>query len=261
MPQLRLPKPRAIIFDITGTASNTTFVNRFLVHYLRISVKSFIGINWGHVQINRDINMLRKAAKSNPSWPQIPETDSLELIQQAVSDLINFLIDNNLDCLAFAQLRFHVWFDGYDKGLLKTPIYSDVAIQMKKWRCDYNIPLYVYSQGWAEANRVFMSRTNNGDMSLLIDDYFDTSIGMPTDPATFRKILEQIHQSPSDVVYLTKSSAAAKCAKNVGIFSVLVLTHKKMQDMISEDEKKELIIIRTMNEIEFESILQQQQKQ
>lgn len=105
MPQLRLAKPKAILFDVTGTASNTSFVNRFLVTYLRKSVAKFILNNWGHIQIIRDIDQLRKVAKENASWPDIPESNNKEIISQAVSNLVGFLIDNNLDCLAFAQLR------------------------------------------------------------------------------------------------------------------------------------------------------------
>lgn len=105
MPQLRVTKPKAILFDVTGTASNTSFVERFLVTYLRKSVGKFIINNWSHIQIARDIDQLRKVSKENASWPDIPDTNKKEIISQAVSSLVGYLIDNKLDCLAFAQLR------------------------------------------------------------------------------------------------------------------------------------------------------------
>lgn len=125
---------------------------------------------------------------------------------------------------------------------------------MKKWRCDYDIKLYVLSHGWAEANKVFMSNTNNGDMSLLIDDYFDTSMGLLHESKTYENVLKRIQQSPCNVIFLTKSASAAKAALIAGIFPILVLTHKRMYDMLSEVDKRNMAIVRTMNEIEFEAI-------
>lgn len=144
-----------------------------------------------------------------------------------------------------------MWFDAYQKGLLVTPIYSDVAIQMKRWRCDYDIKLFVVSHGWAEANKVFMSRTNQGDMTLLIDGYFDTKNGHWKDPAAFRKLLDQIHLEPNNTLLFTKTGAVARAASSTGILPILVTTHKKCYDALNEEEKK-MAIIRTMNEVEFE---------
>lgn len=122
---------------------------------------------------------------------------------------------------------------------------------MKKWRCDYEIPLFVLSHGWTEANRVFLSRTNQGDMSLLIDDYFDSSLGMLTDSNTYQLVLNKIKQKPNDVLFLTKSLPAFKAAKSIGIHPVLVITYRNMMETLSPDERESMSIVHTMNEIEF----------
>jgi len=147
--------------------------------------------------------------------------------------------------------RFHIWFDAYQKGQLVTSIYSDVAIQMKRWRCDYDIKLYIVSQGWSEANKVFLSRTNQGDMTLLLDGYFDTKSGKWKDKNAFLHLLKEINQPPSSVVFFTHTGAAARSASSAGILPILVTTHKKCLDALNEEEKK-MTIIRTMNEVEFE---------
>lgn len=122
---------------------------------------------------------------------------------------------------------------------------------MKKWRCDYEIQLYVLSHGWAEANRVFLSRTNQGDMSLLIDDYFDSSLGLLNEASTYHSVLEKIKQKPHDVLFLTKSLPAMKAAKSIGIYSVLVITYRNMIETLSPEERESMSIVHTMNEIEF----------
>lgn len=147
--------------------------------------------------------------------------------------------------------RFHVWFDGYERAILTTPVYSDVAIQMKNWRCEHGIRLYVTSSGWAEASRVFLSRTNQGDMTLLIDEYFDTGTGPMNESDTYRAVLQRIGQTGPDCVLLTKSPGSAVAAANVGIVPILVVTHKRDYDLLG-DQAKGIAVVRTLNEIEFE---------
>ncbi|KAI2801769.1 hypothetical protein RDWZM_000756 [Blomia tropicalis] len=251
MPQIRLRKPKAILFDINGTATYTSFTDRFLANFARRAVKSFLSINFNNEQIQRDIAMIRIDAKSNQGWPQVA-AEGQEAIIADVEAIMNHCLDNDVDCLGLAQLRFHIWFEAYQKGQITTSIYSDVAIQMKRWRCDYNIKLYVCSQGWSEANKVFLSRTNQGDMTLLIDGYFDTKHGSWKEPKSFHRLLEELQiTQPSSVVLFTKNGATARSASHAGIVPIIVTTHKKCYDALSGEEKK-MAIIRTMNEIEFE---------
>ena len=104
MPQFRLQKPKAILLDVIGTMTYTTFVDNVLAHYVRKNIRHFVMNNWGHEQIQRDINMTRAAAQVNPGWPQIA-TQPPEAIQENIEALMNFCLDNNTDCLGLAQLR------------------------------------------------------------------------------------------------------------------------------------------------------------
>ena len=124
---------------------------------------------------------------------------------------------------------------------------------MKRWRCDYDIKLFVTSHGWAEANKIFLQRTNQGDMTLLIDGYYDTSVGDWTKAESHQKVLEGIGLSGAQVVLFTKSGGMAKAAAQNGIIPILVMTHKKMYDALGPEERQ-YAIIRTMNEVEFEDL-------
>lgn len=144
-----------------------------------------------------------------------------------------------------------MWFDGYDKSKLETPVYSDVAVQIQKWRCDQNIKLFVFSNGWAEATKRFLSKTNHGDLNLLIDEHFDTSLGQLSDPETFKKVLSKIKEKPEDVVFLTKSADEARASAKVNLTTVLVLTHRRNIEKLDSDGKK-MPRVRSFNELEFE---------
>ena len=134
---------------------------------------------------------------------------------------------------------------------METHVYSDVAIQLQKWRCDLQIRLFVFSNGWTEATRRFLTKTNHGDLNLLIDAHFDSSIGPLGEAATFQKMLDEIKQKPEDVLFLTKWPEEARAAKSLGITSVLVLTHRRNIDNLDEADKA-MDRIRTFNELDFE---------
>lgn len=253
MPQVRLRKPKAIFFDIAGTVTHTTFMDKTLAYHIRKNARNFLSVNWSNGQIQGDVELMRSAAAKNKGWPQLPPNDKPEAVWDAVGALANYCLDHDQDCLGFAQFRFHMWFDAYAKGLLTTAIYSDVAIQMKRWRCDYDIKLFVVSHGWSEANKVFMSRTNQGDMTLLIDGYFDTKNGAWEEGGSFKKLLDslKITGGSGNVVLFTKAGAVARAAASAGIVPIIVTTHQKCFEALNEEEKK-MAIIRTMNEVEFE---------
>lgn len=115
MPQLRLHKPSAILFDINGTTANTSFVDRILIVYFKRNVKAFIINNWEHEQVQRDIKMLRKESAKNSSLPKIsPDEGNPAAIQEDVEKLCNHCADHDIDFLALAQLRleFTLYFVG-----------------------------------------------------------------------------------------------------------------------------------------------------
>ncbi len=46
MGQLKLPKPKAIIFDISGTAAKTSFIEKVLMLYIKSAIKDYVEEKW-----------------------------------------------------------------------------------------------------------------------------------------------------------------------------------------------------------------------
>lgn len=115
-----------------------------------------------------------------------------------------------------------------------------------------NIRLFVYSSKWSEASKCFLSKTNHGNLSLLIDAFYDTTtVGAPNKPETYTTLLQLIKYNSRDVLFLTKSPEEARAANQAGITTVLVIAHRKDLNNISEDDRG-LPRIRTYNELDFE---------
>lgn len=103
MPQIRLQRPTAILFDINGTCANTTFVERILIPFFKKNFKNFVGKNFTNEQVQRDVRMLRKFAASN-GLPEIP-TEPVEAVKNGVEAVVNQMMEKDMENIALAQLR------------------------------------------------------------------------------------------------------------------------------------------------------------
>lgn len=115
-----------------------------------------------------------------------------------------------------------MWFDGLKRGRIEMPVYSDVANKLKIWSSQLSIRLFVFSNGWSEMSKRILSRTNHGDLSTLIEDYYDTELGELTETATFTKALALIKEPPETVVFLTKNAAQARAALSTALLDNLI---------------------------------------
>ena len=248
--QLLVKKPKVLLFDVVSTVTKTSFIDKVLLPYVSSHIKQFLEENWDSKSVQADIDNLRWQAKQEPGAPQIPINAERDALIDATMAFVKYCVDKNNESQAIILLRLHMWFDGYKRDRLETPVYSDSACKLKKWHFEQNIKLYVLSNGWNQASKRFLSRTNHGDLNELIMDHFDTEMGLLTDESTYRKVLEQINEPPEVVLFLTKDAAEGQAALRAGLSVVLVMTHRRNIEKLDEDAKK-MPRVRSFNDIEF----------
>jgi len=250
MVKLQVLKPRAILFDISGTVVKSSFIDKVLMPYIKEYIRTYLVENAGQSNVLSDIENLRNQASTEPDSPQIPKEGDSAILLESIIRYVTFCVDNKKESKALVIFRFHMWFDGFRRQRIETPVYSDVAIQMQKWRNQLGIKQYVFSNGWAEATKRFLTCTNHGDLNLLLDGYYDTSFGSLTDAATFDKVIAQIKEPHNQVLFLTKSSDEGRAAFQAGLIVVLVLTHRRNIEKLDEEARR-MPLVRSFNEIEF----------
>ena len=250
MPQIKLPKPKAIVMDMFGTAVKTGFNDRILMPYLKNNVKAYLEEKWTDKKVKKDIDRLRKESQESEKKIAAPEANVAEQ-QQSVVDYILWALENKKETNGIRKFRFNVWFDAYDNNKLQSPVYSDVAIQVKKWK-DLDIKIYVFSNAWEESTKKFLSKTSQGDLNLMIDGYYDSSLGALNERETYNKLVEKIALPKEEILFLTKSGEEGRTAKEAGLPVVLVMTHRREIEKLN-DEEKQMQRIRSFNELEFES--------
>lgn len=117
-------------------------------------------------------------------------------------------------------------FDGYNRNKLQTAVYSDAANGMGKWPSE-GIDVYMLSNGWAYANKKFLSVTNHGDLSAKIKSYFDTELGSLEDSATFQAVVSKLSLPAEDILFCTHSGMEGVAAHKAGLSVILIETHRE----------------------------------
>lgn len=195
-----------------------TFISALLAPYFQKNHKAYLEENIDQPKMHDVIDKLRTSAERDAGAPKIAasEVDKVELIK-SVATYVDYCLDGKKENKPLVLFRFLVWFDGFDRDILSTPVYQDVATQVKKWRLTLGLKLYVLSNGWNMATQKFLEKTTQGNLSSLVHDFMDTDLGPLTSPETFQKVIAIVRESPENIVFLTKSPDEARAARLAGI--------------------------------------------
>lgn len=248
---VKVRRPKAIVFDILGTASKSGFLEQILFPYLKQNLDAYISKNWPKrdfislyakiVDQSQDLN--RQDSKA----PLVQNHESTGA-RGSLSAFINYVTENGVNCSAITKLRFKVWFEGYNSMKIKTPIYRDVPNRMRAWNAE-GLKFYVFSNTWVEAQKALLKNTNHGDLTTLIMGHFDNDFGLLTEAESWTRFCQQIAVEPADVLFLTKAPLEGKAAMDAGINVVLVLTHRHNVRALSADDKARFPYVRTLDDL------------
>lgn len=244
-------RPKAIVFDILGTASKSGFLEKILFPYFKENLDHFLSTHWTRRDfIKLYAKILDQSVEFNKQEPATPVLLPHESPNARGSLLafINFVTDNGVNSTAVTQLRFKVWFEGYQQDKLRTPIYSDVPMQMRKWFSE-GIKFHVFSNTWTEAQKTLLRKTNHGDLTNMISGNYDNEFGSLTDTEVWRRFCAKINENPADVLFLTKSIVEGRAASEAGLTVVLVLTHRHNVKAIAKEDRHRFPYVRTLNDL------------
>lgn len=246
-----IKRPRAVVFDILGTASKSGFLEKILFPFLKVNLENYVGSHWNKKDFMRlyakIVDQSIEFNKQEPTTPVVQAHDSPQA-RASLTNFIGFVTDNMINSPAVTQLRFKVWFEGYQQAKIRTPIYSDVPARMRQWFAE-GIKFYVFSNTWVEAQKALLRTTNHGDMTNLISGHYDNDFGLLTEADSWRRLCGDIRENPADVLFLTKSPQEAQAASDAGLAVVLVLTHRHNVKAVPHEVRQRFPYVRTLNEL------------
>ena len=212
----------AMLLDIEGTTTPVTFVYEVLFPYAQRALKSYIDEHWNDPALQRDIEQLvahtdELSGETGRELEQFAEdgSDSDEF-KSAVIAHINWQMEQDKKTTPLKAIQGRIWRAGYDEGELQAPVFEDVVDAFDHWRSD-DIPIYIYSSGSVEAQKLLFRNTSRGDLTDYLSGYYDTTTGSKKERTSYTKIAEDIGIDPERLFFATDNLQEAYAAEEAGL--------------------------------------------
>ncbi|MFN8612045.1 MAG: acireductone synthase [Vulcanimicrobiota bacterium] len=190
------------LLDIEGTTTPISFVYQVLFPFARRQFAEFLQQNWSDPSVRREAEQLAEQVDG----PEVAARAALALMDE----------DRKFGPLKALQGR--IWEAGYGSGQLKSQLFDDVEPVLRE-RKARGLRTFIYSSGSVLAQKLLFAHTPAGDLSGLLDGFFDTAVGAKADPESYRRIATQIGASG---LFATDIVSEAEAARQAGWEAVIL---------------------------------------
>lgn len=212
----------AVLLDIEGTTTPVDFVYEVLFPYAQRELQSYLEQHWNDPNVQDDLQMLVEHFAEEPRddkgrpLSEGEDQSNVEAFKSEVIERINWAIENDKKHAGLKSLQGRIWRSGYQGGELKAPLFDDVAGALRTWH-ERGVPVYIYSSGSVEAQKLLFEYTEEGDLRDLLSGYFDTHTGNKKEVESYRIISQELGEAPEDVLFVTDNLQEAEAADDAGM--------------------------------------------
>jgi len=250
---------RGVLLDIEGTTTPIAFVHEVLFSYARSQVRSFLTKHFGSAELLADLQQLREEhvtdVKQNLQPPALGDMDApRDAAVDSLCEYVSWLIDRDRKSTGLKSLQGKIWKQGYIDGTLKAELFADVAPALKRWH-RAGLKISIFSSGSSLAQKLLFAHTDAGDLTGLIDNYIDTTVGSKTDVASYRRIASALHLPAREILFISDVVPELDAAGAAGMQTLLCVRPGNQPQPFAE----RYLIIRDFDEIEGPGSLTQEQ--
>jgi enolase-phosphatase E1 len=195
---------QAVLCDIEGTTTSLSFAHDVMFPYSRKEMPAFIRERWNHPDLKP---LFTQLGKDTP---------------EETTRLLQSWIDEDKKEGVLKQIQGKIWRKAFESGEIRAHIYPDVPTKWFAWK-ESGKKIYIFSSGSVEAQQLIFRFSELGDLSQLIDGYFDTTTGPKKEADSYRKIADAIQIQPNDVLFLSDVVAELDAAGAAGMQTILVV--------------------------------------
>ena len=194
---------KAIVTDIEGTTSSLAFVKDVLFPYARAHLEDFVRIHGAEPEVATLLEAVGKEA-GRP----LSATETIAQLERWMAE------DQKITVLK--TLQGLIWEQGYSKGELKGHVYADAVKNLRRWK-NRGIALYVYSSGSVHAQKLLFGYSQYGDLTTVFSGYFDTTVGLKREAASYRKIIAALSLPAQEILFLSDIKEELDAAAAAGM--------------------------------------------
>jgi enolase-phosphatase E1 len=220
---LPLGVQRAWLLDIEGTTTSVCFVHEILFPFAREHVEDFLHRNWMAPEVQRDVAGLRSEYAADmpknaapPAW----HAGSTRAEQGSAAAYVRWLVGQDRKSTPLKSLQGKIWESGYRGGQLRADVYADVPRALRRWR-ERGERIAIFSSGSVLAQKLLFAHTTEGDLTSLLDAYFDTTTGPKVSAESYKGIAEALAERPETVVFVSDAVTELDAAARTGVQTVL----------------------------------------
>jgi enolase-phosphatase E1 len=214
---------RVLLLDIEGTTTPIDFVYQTLFPYASRKVESFLREHADEPEIRslvQDLRTQRGLDEAQGLRPPVWTSDSAEAQIRSSVAYVQWLIGRDSKCTPLKSLQGKIWHEGFANGELRGQVYADVPRAFERWRRQGR-KICIYSSGSALAQQNLFRTVASGDLTLQIAAFFDTKIGVKTDPESYKKIAAQLGRPEREVLFVSDATRELEAAQVVGMPAIL----------------------------------------
>ena len=211
---------RAILLDIEGTTTPFDFLFRVLFSYARSHTTEFLERHGSSPDVLADLDGLRREQLEDSRQGLNPPTLSNPQDPAAFVTYIDWLIGCDRKSTPLKSLQGKIWEEGYASGELRSQVFDDVPPALKRWQAQ-NKTIAIFSSGSALAQKLLFAHSSAGDLTDFLSAHFDTTIGLKTDPASYKKIVMRLECAPAEIVFISDVVRELDAADRAGFRTLL----------------------------------------
>jgi len=208
---------RAILLDLEHTTTPLAFVHEVLFSYAREHVREFLENNVSSENVLEDIALLTEDhvadVMSGETPPELSDVES-------VAAYVQWLIERDRKSTGLKSLQGKIWRQGYMDGSLRAQVYADVAPAFERWK-KKGWSIGIFSSGSVLAQKLLFAHTEAGDLSRLIDHYFDTNVGKKGEAESYRRIAASMKVKTEEVLFVSDVVLELDAAREAGMKTLL----------------------------------------
>jgi enolase-phosphatase E1 len=214
-PPPHFPDVEAVLLDIEGTITKIAFVTEKLFPYAFQNLGQYIHSHEKDSALMKEIEKIKEIEKC-------PEAD----LEHVIGILEGWIKTDRKEA-PLKEIQGLIWKEGYKTEAFQGHIYPDAHAALTYWSS--KLPIYVYSSGSAEAQKLLLTYSVVGNISHLVKGHFDLQMGGKKDSSSYDSIARNIHTDsqnlcvkPQNILFCSDVVAELDAAKSSGMQTCLV---------------------------------------
>jgi enolase-phosphatase E1 len=241
--------PRVYLLDIEGTVAPLSLTTEVLFPYARAHFEEFLQRSVGEFEdfVRRSAGVIERTGfgpaemsedgvmtdlallklenenERDSDAPRIipPESAKLGVVSMSpakgiprILAYIYWLMDRDRKSTALKSLQGKIWKRGFESGELKGTVFDDVPAAFARWSQGGRVA--IYSSGSAEAQQLLFRHSMFGDLTPLIEGYFDTRTGPKGEADSYAEIARAMEAAPAEVLFFSDAVRELDAAREAG---------------------------------------------